>query len=190
MTSIAIMGSNPKNKMQAPFDDPDWKIWACSTHNAPPHQELPRVDEWFEVHVPHGDHTRPPEFLDWVRDLSTKIPVWMRDRQGFPDSKEYPEEELKARFGPFFFTSTIAHMLAKAIVDIEKSRPMWRRVWMLLGGKSADAIGLWGIMQASPNEWSYQRPGVQYFIQRAHDLGIKVVAPPEARLFRLPDNGW
>jgi len=172
MTSIAIMGSNPKNKLAAPFDDPDWKIWACSTHNAPPHQELPRVDEWFEVHSPAADPTRSPEFLAWVKDLSTKIPVHMRDRADYPDSLEYPEEEMKARFGPFFFTSTISYMLAKAIAE------------------EPEAIGIWGVMQASENEWTYQRDGIRYFIQMAHNAGIKVLVPPEARLFRLPDNNW
>ena len=170
--NIAILGSNPANKMDAPFDDPDWKIWACSTHNSPPHQELPRVDEWFELHDPVIDHTRPPEFLAWVKDLSTKIPVWMRDRVDYPDSKEYPDEEMKARFGPFNFTSTISYMLAKAISE------------------GPEAIGIWGVMQASPNEWSYQRPGIQNFIQTAHDEGIKVIVPKESRLFRLPDNKW
>lgn len=166
------MGSNPANKMDAPFDDPDWTIWACSAHNAPPHQELPRVDEFFEVHVPATDKTRSTEYLAWVKALTHKMPVWMRDREGYPDSKEYPEKALKDRFGPFFFTSTISYMLAQAISE------------------GPEAIGIWGVLQASENEWTYQRPGVQYFLQKAHDAGIRVVIPPESRLFRLPEEKW
>ena len=168
--NIAVLGSHPVTKMQAPFADPDWTIWACSPHNFEK-ERLPRVDEWFEVHVPAGDKetavkleewmnrfapagevgkiklhpehgplvlrppTRSPEYLAFVRELTTQMPVWMRDREGFPDAKQYPEKEMKARFSPFHFTSSIAFILAKAIVEKPKS------------------IGLWGIMQASPNEY-------------------------------------
>lgn len=200
---IAVLGSHPETKMKAPFDDPEWKIWACSPHNFEK-ERLPRVDEWFESHIPAGDKericsleqyvrsvaptgepgrivptkdkgpvvvlppTRSPAYLAFVNELSGQIPVWMRDRTNHPKALQYPEAELKREFSPFHFTSSIAFIMAKAIA----AKP--------------EAIGLWGILQASENEWAYQRPGTQYFIWEAHKRGIQVVLPEEARDLLAP----
>ena len=132
---IAVLGSHPITVWMAPFGDPDWKIWACSPHNFEK-RELPRVDEWFETHMPaFCAKTRQRPYLDYVRSLSPQIPVWMRDRSGHPCAREYPEKELKREFRPGWFTSSIAYIMAKAIVE------------------KPEAIGLFGIMQASDNEY-------------------------------------
>src|SRR5713226_4715918 len=44
---IAMIGTAPSSRMLAPFNDPSWKIWACSPGNM---NALPRVDTWFELH--------------------------------------------------------------------------------------------------------------------------------------------
>lgn len=188
---IAVCGSNPATKMLAPFGDPEWKIWACSPHNFS-HGRLPRVDEWFELHKPARHRTRPDDYLAWVRDeVSREIPVWVRDTEFFPpcgvkwvekydhETREcgnlisaYPEKLLQARYGPFFFTSSIAYMLAKAI----DAKPI--------------AVGIFGVMQASLNEFSYQRPGIQFFLNEAHRAGIEVIFPPEQRLTDIEVREW
>lgn len=187
-SGIAIMGSNPGSVQEGPFDHADWLIYACSPHNLEFEAQdgsnrglryLPggkradggrfRVDEWFEVHLPLADATRPYGYL---RELEKLPLVWMRDGEGLSrikGARQYPEKDLKQRFGPFFFTSSIAFMLAKAIVDCER-----------LG---IPRIGIWGVHQASETEYTYQRPGIQYFIQRATELGIQVIAPEVSRLF-------
>lgn len=187
-TGIAVLGSNPVTVQEAPFDHPDWLIYGCSPHNLEfaaqdgrnpglrylmggrrPDGALYRVDEWFEVHKPLADATRPYGYL---RELEKLPLVWMRDKEGLArikGARPYPEKELKQRFGPFFFTSSIAFILAKAIADCER-----------LGVRR---IGIWGVIQASENEYTYQRPGIQYFIQRATELGIQVLAPEASQLF-------
>lgn len=172
---IAILGSHPATVQMAPFSDPKWLIYSCSPHNYEKRQ-LPRFDEWFEVHIPLADRTRAYPYL---RFLETVPLVWMRDKGAihlFPGAKEYPEEEMKQRFGPFTFTSSIAFMLAKAIVECER-----------LG---IPKIGLFGIMQASPTEYTYQRPGIQNLIWEAARLGIDVKAPDISRLFEPPEEGF
>jgi len=79
-------------------------------------------------------------------------------------------------FSPHMFTSSIAYMLAKAIVDCEEN--------------GIPAIGLWGIMQASDGEYAYQRPGIQYFLGEAMKRGIKVIANRESCLFDMPQWKW
>lgn len=186
---IAVLGSHPKTKMQAPFDDDSWSIWACSPHNYRhpewgkifgdnlpegfPDGRLPRVDEWFEVHEPAGHVTRPPDYLDYVRELSADIPVWMRDRTNHPQAHAYPDEEMKRMFSPFAFTSSIAYIWAKAI------------------HAAPQAIGMWGVMQASKTEHEQQRDGIRYFMWEAHRRGIEIVLPEEAsHLFDMPGNSW
>lgn len=173
--AIAILGSHPATVDQAPFHDPEWLIYACSPHNVE-HRTLPRVDQWFELHDPVEDPTRGFYYLKTVSEMPH---VWMRDKKMMPVFKgavAYPEEKLKEIFCPFMFTSSIAYMLAKAIVDCE-----------VLGLK---AIGIWGVMQASPTEYTYQRPGIQYFIWEATRRNIKVFAPRESALFELPAERW
>lgn len=167
---IAVLGSHPATVMKAPFDK-NWLIYACSPHNYE-HRQLPRFDEWFEVHIPIADKTRAYPYLKF---LETVPLVWMRDKNSiayFKGGRPYPEKEAKERFGPFTFTSSIAFILAKAIVDCEK-----------MGIKQ---IGLWGIMQASENEYMCQRPGIQNLIWEATKLGIDVHAPAESKLFEPP----
>ncbi len=171
---IAILGSHPATVEMAPFDD-NWLIYACSPHNVE-HRTLPRLDEWFEIHLPCHDETRGYLYLKHLEKLPK---VWMRDKDWMPQFKGaelYPEEELKEEFCPFMFTSTIAFMQAKAIQDCIK-----------LGIKK---IGLFGIMQASKTEYEYQRPGIQYFSWEAEQRGIKMIAPDISKLFDLPDENF
>lgn len=141
---IAICGSHPETIERAPFDDPSWLIYACSPHNVE-HRTLPRVDEWFEVHLPIQDATRSYHYLRTLEHLGHR--VWMRKTpmpEGEPQSKaeqrefaqqaearrldelnmawfkearEYPFDNLSEVFGPFFWTGSIAHIIYKAIVD-------------------------------------------------------------------------
>ena len=178
---IAILGSHPATVGMAPFND-KWKIYACSPHNFE-QRRLPRIDEWFEVHKPIADSTRAYPYLKYVETLPF---VWMRDEDAmphFPGARRYPEKEMKERFGPFCFTSTIAYMIARAIVDCEEN--------------DIPAIGLFGVMQSHPNEYAYQRPGIQNLIWEAtrpdrEKFGLKrlsVIAPDISRLFEpQPDQ--
>ena len=205
LNGIAILGSHPATVEAAPFADESWLIYACSPHNVEK-RRLPRVTEWFEVHDVIEDPTRAFGYLKAVSEMPF---VWMRDQRAlksghFPGAHQYPERELKGTstiqkvkvprpdggievrqvevpnndglFCPFQFTSSIAYMLAKAIVDCE-----------MHGIKQ---IGIWGVMQASETEYTYQRPGIQYFIWEAHKRGIEVIANRESCLFDMPTWKW
>lgn len=192
LAGIAICGSNPETKKDAPCHDPSWLIYACSPDNSPHGlnpghcSPLPRVDCWFEIHVPVFDRTRPYAYLDWLKNIPK---VYMRDQVAlamtingeklFPTGKLYPEKALKDRFGPFTFTSSIAFMMAKAIVDIEHLREQ---------GKMVDTpqMGLFGILQRSKAEYEAQRQGTQNMIHEATKSGIKVLASAKSGLFEPP----
>jgi hypothetical protein len=206
--NIAICGSNPTTIDEAPFGDPSWRIWACSPDNTPfglgkLTRELPRVDERFELHVPIADESRP---FGYLQHISKDPIVWLRDERAlphFPGGRMYPEAKLKGtskfqrmqvhqnggvetriceipngdgKYCAYCFTSSISYMLAKAINDLE--------------GVRGAQIGLWGIIQATDGEYSYQRPGIQYFLYEATKRGIKVIANRESCLFDMPQWKW
>ena len=194
---IAVCGSHPATVARAPFNDTSWLIYACSPDNSPrglgEHAKaLPRVDLWFEIHTPVFDKTLPYGYLEW---LSTIPKVYMRDqvamgfhtKEGqplFPTAVPYPDEQMRGKkvvrsdgrveftpgeFHRSAFKSSIAFMMAKAIVDCEE--------------QDIPNIGLWGILQrGSKQEYELQRPSTQYFIEEAMRRGINVSVSPESML--------
>jgi len=196
-TGIAVCGSHPHLINKAPFDDPSWAIYACSSHNLSyagkdgkteglrflnggkrPDGGVYRVDQFFEVHDKLLDPTRDYSYLRAL-DIEDIPIIWVRDPEALPlipNARPYPMEEMSKQFGDFFWTSTIAHMLAKAIHDCQE--------------QGIGRIGIWGVMQGSQQEFQYQRPGIQYFIQRALDLDIEVTAPRSSALFDIAVEKW
>lgn len=164
MTKIALLGSAPSSRMLAPFNDSEWEIWACSPANC----DLPRIDYFFEI---HGMDTvlLEDQFKEFVKWCKKHPKIYMQDaRPEFPGSIKYPFEEMRKRFGDYFWTSSLSYMLALAIE------------------KKPEVIGLWGVDMSAHDEWAHQRPGCHYFIQEAQRAGIKVYVPPESDILFPP----
>ncbi len=152
---IGILGT-AAHFAKAPFNDPSWELWACNNG------EPPRWDRWFQLHD-DGIIDSFPGYRDWLR-AQTK-PVYMQTRNtGVPEALTYPLDTIKAKYGTWFLSSTIALMLALAIEE------------------SPDEIGLWGVDMSDATEYRYQRPGCRFFLQVALMQGIKVTIPPECDL--------
>ena len=168
---IALIGAHPATRLGAPFQNKDWTVWACSALNM---GVLPRCDAWFELHTPLGLDVRSGNVLEkYTAWLQRQRSVYIRDPNAqFPGAIPYPEEALKARFGPFFFTSSIAYMMALAV------------------SKLPEEIALWGVGMHKRDEYENQRPGLHYFVQRAWDAGIKVTVPPKSRLLEPSEEKW
>lgn len=163
---IALIGTAPSSRNLAPFNDPSWKIWACSAGNM---NQLPRVDAWFEIHSnllwPEHEHFGRP-YVEWLKQQS--FPVYMQDQSLVSRATPLPMQELIDEFGPYFFTSSFAWMLAMA---------------MKMGAKE---IALFGIDMASRDEYILQRPGAYYFFTEAKRRGIKIIAPNESDILQPP----
>ena len=169
---IAIVGAHPGTKFRAPYHDREWEIWACSKRNWS--TPIPRYDAWFELHYQEGDGggvaKLPKEYIAFLKTLPL---VWVRDANlNLPGQRAYPRKAMELLWGPFFFTSTIAHMMAKALAE------------------KPSKIGLWGVHQSTKEEWAYQRQGCQYFIQKAWDMGVEVELPAESELLVPVDTPW
>ena len=137
---VALIGTAPSSRMLAPFSDPSWTIWACSPGNQ---GQLPRVDAWFEIHGtnllwPQNEHYGKP-YIEWLKQQ--KFPIYMQDQTLVPNAVTYPMKEMVKEFGPYFFTSSFAWMMARAMKQ------------------EAKEIALYGIDMASRDEYILQRPG-------------------------------
>jgi hypothetical protein len=174
---IAIIGSAPSSVRLAPYTDPTWAIWGCSPGA---YGEIPpgRSDVFFEIHrwepaapgQPNNPANKPWFSPEYVRFLE-QHPGTVYMAEQVPTVRNcvvYPFAEMEAEFGPYFWTSSLAYMLALAI----KLRPR--------------AIGLWGVDMAAHSEYAFQRPGCQNFIGIAASLGIKIVVPLESDLLQPP----
>ena len=196
---IAVCGSHPATVRTAPFADRGWLVYACSPDNSPcgPGKHaaaLPRVDQWFEVHAPIEHHSRPFGYLQFVSQLPF---VWLRDERALPHfrgGRLYPDEALRGRkivhangaveftpgrFHRSQFKSSIAFMMAKAIVDIEEMVAKG----MMGGDGNPPMLGLWGILQAGKQEYQLQRSSTQYFLEECFRAGIRTLVAPESGLF-------
>jgi hypothetical protein len=163
---IALVGTAPSSRGLAPFNDPSWKIWVCSAGNM---NLVPRVDAWFEIHSnllwPEHEHFGRP-YIEWLKQQ--EFPVYMQDTSMVPRATPFPVDELVEEFGPYFFTSSFAWMLAMAIKA------------------GAKEIALYGIDMASRDEYILQRPGAFYFFMEAKRRGIKIIAPNESDIMQPP----
>ena len=163
---VALIGTAPSSRMLAPFNDPSWKIWACSPGNM---NALPRVDAWFEIHGnmlwPENKHYGEP-YLAWLRQQT--FPIYMQSKQWVDSAIPLPMRELVDEFGPYFFTSSFAWMMALAMKQ------------------GAKEISLYGIDMASRDEYILQRPGAYFFFHEAKKRGIKMSAPHESDIMQPP----
>jgi len=179
---IAILGTAPSSVRLAPFNDPQWQIWACSPGTYP---ILPRCDAFFELHRQEAPVIgRPDQQVPW---LSPEYWMWMAKQklvymaaphQDIPNSVRYPFEQMLQKYGYYNFTSSIAWMLALAIEQIEAAKKA--------GDVGPHSIGMWGVDMAATEEYGYQRSGCQFFVQIAADLDIQIVLPPESDLMTPP----
>jgi hypothetical protein len=150
----------------APFQSQDWDIWACS----PANQDLERITAFFQLHSIMAilDEPKGPSHLEWLKAQS--FPVFMQEEnQHVPQAKRFPKDELVAEFGPYWFTSSIAWMMAYALTLPE-----------------VEEIGLYGIDMAHMSEYALQKPGCMWFIEEAKRRGIKVSVPPGSDLLTPP----
>lgn len=167
---IAIIGTAPSSRDLAPYGDPSWEIWACSPGNM---KILPRVNRWYELHVnllwPEYISYGGP-YIQWLAEQANAgaFEVWMQDQRYFPQAKTFPMKALVKEFGPYFFTSTFAWLMAAAIAE------------------GVQEVALYGVDMASRDEYILQRPGGHYFIQKCRERGVKVTIPLESDLEQPP----
>lgn len=163
---IALIGTEDASHGLAPWEDSSWKIWACSPNS----RSYPRVDRHFEVHNPDVMKTYlNAALLDvYFAHLKKHKNVWaLRLHPELPGTNLLNDTAIIERFGKDFLTSTVAWMMAEAIMTPKTSE-----------------IGLFGIDCSASEEHAQQRPGIKFFVREARLAKIKVSAPYESDILR------
>lgn len=159
MSKIAIVGAGP-TKSQAPWGVEGWEIWSCSPRNMSP-GPLPHV--WFELHadldVRVAERPDWAIYVDWLNRQEGML-IYAADDNILKKARTFPYEQYIMLFGSYFFTSTFAWMMAKAIHN-----------------NTVEEIGLYGIDMTHESEYATQRPGAQYFILEANRRN-KIITMP------------
>ena len=177
---IAIVGTAEPHWRAAPFDDPSWEIWTCGGIFA----TAPRSDRHFELHsvgetckgwgqTPEQEAAARNVYWSWIAQQGPKV-VLRGSTAEAPEAQPYPLENVLNAFPDRYFTNSISWMMGLALLE------------------GCTDIGLWGVDMAltgdpeipASNEYSRQRPSVEFYIGIATGAGITVHLPPETTLMK------
>lgn len=118
MKKLAIVGSGPNTRDNAPFGDEEYDIWVFNeAANSP---WCKRWTACFQMHEPDiykGHNTKDAGHWDWLQKNHGK-PIYMQEVDPqVPDSVEFPLKEAIALCGVQMFPTTFAYMAALAIMQ-------------------------------------------------------------------------
>ena len=163
---IVLLGTAPSSMRLAPFGNPEWEIWSCSPGTYGLGAQGVQFAKFFEL---HRWEPGQPWFSEGYVDFLQKLPcpvIMSAPVPSVPNCQVLDVGGLVEKYGPYFFTSSLAWMCAMAIEE------------------QPDAIAFYGVDMATTTEYHDQRMGCQFFAQEAARRGIEVGVPPESDLLR------
>jgi hypothetical protein len=176
-SKVALVGFASTTRLLAPFQDPNFEIWGINQL----YKHIPTWHRLFDMHSPEhiaavpGGHER----LDFLRKLPGPDdpkygPVYMPEHYDeIPASVAIEPTALQRRLlgdqddlqGPYF-ASGPGYMMAVAI------------------DAGFREIHLYGIDLLDSEEFTYQRPNLEFWIGVAKGRGIKVYVPKQSALLK------
>lgn len=168
--NVAIVGFAPGSMTQvrAFFDDPNWEIWGINQLYITFPMMAEKATRWFQIHRRESyerNVDRDHSHHAWLQN-QRKFPIYMEEQQpDVPMSVAMPWQALIEKFGSYF-TNSISWEIALAVHEGFKR------------------IALYGIDMAQDNEYTYERPSVEYFLGWARGSGIEVIIPAESDLLK------
>ena len=182
---LAIIGCADSKKL-APVNDMSFDIWGMNNL----YPQLPRANKWFEIHQITSDGTnyvrrnerifRGQVVNDYLKQMGEwaqkqAIPVYMQQHWDIvPTSVAYPINDVLKAFGNYF-TNSVSYMIALAMLEKYEEIHIYGVDMAVVGND---------VMNPEANEYSYQRPSVEFFLGLALGRGIKIYLPPECDLLK------
>lgn len=178
MKKLAIVGTHPATRDQAPFDDPEVDIWVFN--EAPQADWCTRWDACFQLHKPEVYTSRNnfvrADHWDWLQKDHGERVIWMQDADPrVPNSRSLPIDEIMAILpGAEFrwFSSSVAYAIALALFQ------------------GYEEIMLVGVDMNSNTEYGYQLPNFQFWVGVALGMGIGISLLSNREYFSSPMYGY
>jgi hypothetical protein len=157
MKKLAIVGSHSATRHLAPWNDPDYEIWVVN--EAPQSDWCLRWDVDFQLHLEKvytGYNHVKTDHWDWLQqDHGDKV-IWMQEYDArVPNCHVYPLDEIKRATPDEMLTSSVAMMLALAIMQRH------------------EVIEVWGVELTSNSEYAYQVEGWVYWVGFARGVAFE-----------------
>lgn len=167
-TKVAIVGS-AGSKDKTPWDDEEFEIWGLAWRG-----DLKRFDRMFDMHA--VDHTRKKIPEDYKQRLANlRCPVYLIEANSeVPSSVAFPLAEVK---------EYLKGLDKDAPVDYFASSIAFEFVFAMYEGFKE--IHVYGVDLSTDDEWSYQRPNLEYYIGLARGMGIRVYIPDSSALVKF-----
>lgn len=187
MKTLAIVGSHPATRDNAPWDNHSIDIWVFN--EAAREAWVKRWDAVFQLHKPtiyrNPNNRTDPKHWEWLQQIHGK-PVYMQAHDPLvPNSIIYPLESICKEFLPNFkretdgglehlryFTNTISYAIALGIF------------------RGYKRIMVYGSEMQSNTEYSYQRDNVAFWVGVALGRGVHVEIHSAYNLFDQPLYGF
>ncbi|CAK0770138.1 conserved hypothetical protein [Gammaproteobacteria bacterium] len=146
MKKLAIVGSGTLTRDNAPWDDMTYDIWVINESACQPWCK--RWNGNFQLHIPEiykqANH-RYPGYWEWLQQ-DHGAPIYMQNVDpDVPNSVRYPIEDAIALSGETYLTSTIAEMIALAVLE------------------GYEDVSFYGV-ELSSTEYQYQADCYRYWI--------------------------
>ena len=173
MRKLAIVGSGPLTRDNAPWDDSSFDIWVFNeAANSP---WCKRWDAVFQMHpaeLYQAHNTKDPKHWDWLQQEHGK-PIYMQAVDPLvPDSVPFPLENAIALTGYRYLAATVADAVALGILQ------------------EYDEIHMWGV-ELSFTEYQYQAECIRFWAGFAKGrLGEKFQMHCAEHLFEAPLYGY
>ena len=185
-TKMAIVGFSESSRQLAPYDDPEFEIWACNHV----YRFIPRGDVWFELHhheelaVKYGEHWE--EYRKWLTEQT--MPIYMQDAYPeFPSSVKFPLDAVRDKFS--FIESYVPGAPSETGPREQRQRAAFKSTLSYMLGLALlegdfKEIHMYGVDMIIDSEWGFQRSNLYWFLGIAEGMGIKVVIPEECALLK------
>ena len=161
LRSLAIIGSHPDTRENAPFDDPNYEIWLFNEAPQKP-DDYKRWDGCLQIHLPEVYSSTKnwvnEDHWDWLQqDHGPDKRIFMQDVDPrVPNSVRYPVEGVRSLVPYKYLRSSPAMALALGIY---------------LGYKD---ISLYGVDLSSNTEYHYQAINYAFWIGFANGYGVNL----------------
>lgn len=166
MKEVIILGTGLTNII-CPFDKEVWGVNSAYAMYIRTGSWL-RVDKLFFFDDLTKEIPTSPMSINRLKDID--IPMISTHQYPELNIEPYPLDEIIEEFDSTYFSNTICYMIAYAMY------------------KGYEAIDFYGIDHISQDTYMLERAGVEYWLGRAKERGIKIYIPKGSILCRTFDG--